>query len=259
MFQSSVPEQMTMSTQVNSLTETQVAASSSGKPQNTRRATKRTVTSTGIPNRPGAEYFDNLLWRIESRRTTRGNGFLVGLTGCDPYSGVSTVAANLAIRAADHGRGPVLLADCNFHRPTLDTLFRSTRTVGVADILAEQAAVDACVQPTPIAGLQLLPAGTTGCLQNLCVAPERIQQLVATLRQRFALVVVDLPAADHLGGTLLLVAALDAALLVIRSEHARAQNALQAVHRLADDRVPLMGTVLTNRHRELPNWLERLV
>jgi Mrp family chromosome partitioning ATPase len=151
----------------------------------------------------------------------------------------------------------VLLADCNFSFPSLHGLFRLKRTLGVADILANQATLDACVQPTPVAGLQLLPAGTTLRLQNLRVEPERVRQLASALRERFALVVADLPAAGQLGPAVLLANALDAALLVVRSERCRAHDAQQAVQRLTEDGVPLAGAVLTDRQRALPGWLEQ--
>jgi Mrp family chromosome partitioning ATPase len=253
-------QQDTITTETIGFAETRAAVSGAAQPHSATRPGAAGTGAANIASRPGAEYYDGLLWRIESRRPhDDATGFLLGFTSSDRRAGVTTVAANLAIRAADHGLGPVLLADCNFCHPTLHTLFRAKRTVGVADILANQATLDACVQSTPIAGLQLLPSGTTLRLQNLRVAPERIQELATALRDRFALVVADLPAASELGATLLLATALDAALLVVRSERCRAHSALQAVQHLSEDRVPLAGTVLTERHRDLPNWLERLV
>jgi Mrp family chromosome partitioning ATPase len=253
-------QQDTMTTDTIGLTETRVAVSGVGQPPSASRPGPTGTSATSIANRIGAEYYDSLLWRIEARRShDDATGFLLGFTSSDRRAGVSTVAANLAIRAADHGLGPVLLADCNFCHPTLHALFRLKRTVGMADILAGQATLDACVQPTPIAGLQLLPAGTSLRLQSLRVAPEWTCELMALLRERFSLVIADLPSADQLGATVLLAAALDAALLVVRSKRARPHSAVHAVQRLTEDRVPLIGSVLTERHRELPYWLERIL
>src|SRR5450755_1964631 len=78
------------------------------------------ASAATICQRPGAEYFDALLWRLFDRREdVDGVGYLLGVTGCARQSGVTTVTANLAIRAADHGLGPVLLVDANDHHPQL--------------------------------------------------------------------------------------------------------------------------------------------
>ena len=75
-----------------------------------------------VPRRRGADAYDTLLWRLqprlgESRVKSDGAGFLVGVTACDRKAGVSTVAANLAIRAADHQMRPVLLIDSACQQP----------------------------------------------------------------------------------------------------------------------------------------------
>jgi Mrp family chromosome partitioning ATPase len=260
MSNSTMSQHNTITTETIGLAETRVAISGPAPPRSASRAGAAGVGAAHVASRPGAAYYDGLLWRIESHRPhDDATGFLLGFTSSDRGEGVSTVAANLAIRAADHGLGPVLLADCNFSHPSLHKLFRLKRTLGVADILANQVTLDACVQPTPVAGLQLLPAGTSLRLQDLRTAPERIQELAATLRERFALVVADLSAARQLGVTMLFAAALDAALLVVRSERCRAHDAQQAVQRLTEDGVPLAGAVLTDRQRTLPVWLEQLL
>src|SRR3989304_4178616 len=65
-------------------------------------APQRALFQTGRPvlARPGADRYDALLWRLCACREDADNvGFLLGLTGCSRRSGVSTLAANLAIRA----------------------------------------------------------------------------------------------------------------------------------------------------------------
>src|SRR4029077_14299463 len=149
-----------------------------------------------VCQRPGAEYFDALLWRLFDRREDAdGVGYLLGVTGCARQSGVSTVAANLAIRAADHGLGPVLLVDANDHHPQLQRLFRAKIGAGLADVMAGQTALANAIQPTRVPGLQLLPLGTAGLIGRLRIDSARIEGLVAELRETYSLVLVDLPGA----------------------------------------------------------------
>ena len=119
--------------------------------------------ATSVPTvcqRPGAEYFDGLLWRLFDRREDAdGAGYLLGVTGCARQSGVSTVAANLAIRAADHGLGPVLLIDANDQHPQLQRLFGAKSGAGLADVLAGQALLATAVASDSCAGPAIAVAG----------------------------------------------------------------------------------------------------
>jgi Mrp family chromosome partitioning ATPase len=209
---------------------------------------------------PGAEYYDTLLWRIQSRLDSESRaGFLLGLTSCNRRAGVSTVAANLAIRAADHNLGPVLLADFNFHHPLLHSMLHSTRSMGLTDLIAGRAKLDDCIQSTSLPALSFLPLGDCEPLNRIRLTPEFVESFTAQLRLQYAIVVCDLPEAGQLGPAMFLASALDAALLVVRSQQVRRKWAQQAVRSLSADGVRLLGAVVTDRRRELPDWLECLL
>ena len=75
---------------------------------------------------------DALLWRLKARLESRSEGaHVVGITSCCPGSGVTTTIANLAIRAADHHLGPVLLIDANSLRPRQHRQFRLNPKTGL--------------------------------------------------------------------------------------------------------------------------------
>jgi Mrp family chromosome partitioning ATPase len=209
-----------------------------------------------VCQRPGADYFDALLWRLFDRREDAdGVGYLLGVTGCARQSGVTTVAANLAIRAADHGLGPVLLVDANDHHPQLHRVFGAKSRSGLADVLAGQAALAAAVLPTRVPGLQLLPLGIAGQLGRVRTDPSRVEGLVAELRETYSLVLVDLPGACQMSHSYWLAHALDGAVLVIRSERIGRNAATESMRRLAHDGIHVLGAVLTDQHTYLPSWL----
>jgi Mrp family chromosome partitioning ATPase len=215
--------------------------------------------ATSVPTvcqRPGAEYFDGLLWRLFDRREDAdGAGYLLGVTGCARQSGVSTVAANLAIRAADHGLGPVLLIDANDQHPQLQRLFGAKSGAGLADVLAGQALLATAAQATRVPGLQLLSLGTAGLISRLRTDPARIEALVAELREIYSLVLVDLPGACQMSHSPCLAHALDGAVLVIRSERIGRGVANECQRRLIHDGIHVLGAVLTDQHTYLPSWL----
>lgn len=209
-----------------------------------------------VHERLGAEYFDALLWRLfDHRQDDNGIGYLLGVTGCTRESGVSTVASNLAIRAADHGLGPVLLVDANLHHPQLHRLIGAKSGLGLADVLAGQTTIAATAQATRVPGLQILPHGTEGLLRRARVDSARMEGLVAELRETYSLVLVDLPGACQMGQSQWLAHALDGAVLVIRSERI-GWGVAQGCHRcLTQDGVHVVGAVLTDQHAYLPSWL----
>jgi protein-tyrosine kinase len=214
------------------------------------------ASAATVYQRPGAEYFDALLWRLFDRREDGdGVGYLLGVTGCARQSGVSTVTANLAIRAADHGLGPVLVIDANDQHPKLRHLFGGKAGLGVADVLAGNAPLAAAVQPTRVPGLQLLPLGTSGLLSRVRSDPGRTEGLIAELRETYSMVLVDLPGACQMSPTHSLAHALDGAVLVIRSERIGRGAANDCVRRLAHGGIRVLGAVLTDQHTYLPSWL----
>ena len=60
----------------------------------------------------GAGPFDELLCRLQAKRDRKSAGCaMIGLIGCEERAGVTTMAANLAVRASELGFGPVLLVE----------------------------------------------------------------------------------------------------------------------------------------------------
>jgi Mrp family chromosome partitioning ATPase len=213
-------------------------------------------TAATVYQRPGAEVFDALLWRLFDRqKDDDGVGYLLGVTGCVRESGVSTVASNLAIRAADHGLGPVLLIDANLHHPHLQKLIGAKSGLGLADVLAGQTTLAATAQATRVPGLQILPHGTDGLLGRVRVDSARMEGLVAELRETYSLVFVDLPGACQMGQSQWLAHVLDGAVLVIRSERVGRGIAQECHRRLTQGGIHVVGAVLTDQHTYVPSWL----
>lgn len=211
-----------------------------------------------VPRRRGAAYFDTILWRLRSRADeVNGTGHLVGVTGCTRRSGTSTVAANMAIRAADHGMTPTLLVDANFRHPRQRQLMRTRKGPGLAEILAGRASVAEAVQATQAAGLSVLAPGSRDVIERSAFDQDRLEALLKELRHEYRFVVFDLSEADDLNHGLLFAHRLDAALLVIRAEGVRRRGAESTASRLVADGVNLVGTVVTGQKRYTPHWLRR--
>lgn len=221
---------------------------------------RRDASDRPVPRRRGADAYDTLLWRLQPRLEDGrrdGAGFLVGLTSCDRRAGVSTVAANLAIRAADHQMRPVLLIDASSSQPTVARQFRLRGALGLADALAGQCSLRDAMHETAVDGLEVMPVGTAGLMDRVGLDHEIVESMLAGLRESHQMVVFDLPEASKLRHMLLVARQLDAAILTLRSEATSRSLVERTAIQMKADGVNLVGSVVCRRRQYVPNWLRR--
>ncbi len=218
--------------------------------------------SRPVPRRRGADAYDTLLWRLHPRLeevATRegGGGFLVGVTSCDRKAGTSTVAANLAIRAADHQMRPVLLIDGSSSQPSVARQFRLRDAMGFADALAGNCTLQEAVHETPVDGLEVMPVGTAGLMDRVGLDHQQVDAMLSGLRESHEMIVFDLPQAGELRHMLLVARRLDAAVLALRSEATQKATVERTAEQLRADGVNLVGTVVSRKRQYVPNWIRR--
>ena len=178
-------------------------------------------------------------WNIEKNRH-----LTLLITTPTPFAGQASIAANVAIAAAQSGT-PVILVDADVRNPGLEQRFGVGPQAGLSDLL-EQAEITpqqvaACLQPTFIPCLRLLSAGSrsgpTTLLQltKLEAAFASIHALLA--EETTPSIVLFHSPAVQLGADASIIAALvDQTLLVIgknrttRAQAKRAQDQLERVH-----------------------------
>lgn len=218
----------------------------------------RLPTSGGMaPRRRGADYYDTILWRVLPRESPLGQGFVLGLTSAGSRAGVTTVAANLAIRAADHRVSPVLLIDANLARPQVERSFRLHGAPGLTELLAGECGLDESIHASDVDDLSIMPLGASSLVDRARVDQQGIAALMTELRGEFATIVIDLPSSADMRHSLLLAQEADAALLVVRCDGTASGAAKNAIHRLRGDGVNLVGSVVTQQKKYTPRWFQR--
>jgi Mrp family chromosome partitioning ATPase len=201
--------------------------------------------------------YDILLGRLLRQLDDHGSASFVGLTSTRRRAGVSTIAANIAIRAADFQAGPVLLVEANTAHPRQRRRLRARKGPGLVDMLGTGISLDKTIVKTRVSGLSLLGPGRESTMAPLAVMRESIEGLVQELRERFALVVFDLPASQSLSNWTPLVQALDEVLLVVASEVTTRGEIHQLQNQCEVDNITITGSIL-NRHRTYtPRLLRR--
>ncbi|HOJ14349.1 MAG TPA: CpsD/CapB family tyrosine-protein kinase [Deltaproteobacteria bacterium] len=83
---------------------------------------------------------------------------VIMVTSALPGEGKTLIASNLAVAIAKGEDQRVLLVDCDLRKPSLNDVFKFSRSKGVSEILQGRAEIAECIISTPIDKLAILPA-----------------------------------------------------------------------------------------------------
>jgi capsular exopolysaccharide synthesis family protein len=192
----------------------------------------------------------------ESRNGARPPN-VIAFTSCYPGEGVSTVASNLALTSAHHGRGRVVLVDANFRRPSVHRVFGASLSPGMADVGRHPLDPRALVQPSSVANLHLVCAGSSEVDLPQVYHSKEFYNLLGSLRRECSLVLFDTPALSEAGSTHCLASRVDGMVLVLEAERVRWQAAERAKQQLVEAGANLLGVILNKRQLPIPRWLYR--
>ena len=117
---------------------------------------------------------------------------LVSVTSPESGDGKTTVAASLARAFAGQGHRTVLV-DADIRRGDLHRLLKCGRSPGLTDCLAGSATLSEVLQAPDGAGFAFVGSGTRMRGGPELLGSPAMAQLVAELRSRFAVVIVDTP------------------------------------------------------------------
>ena len=174
--------------------------------------------------------------------------------------GASTVATDLALCAAG-GEGEehtdVLLVDTNFRTTSLHEVFGTSGTEGLVDVIRDGGALEEFVRPTGHPHLYLLTCGGVAHDPARLLGSQKMQALLAQLRDRFDLVILDGAPVASYSDTAVLGRYVDGVVLVVRAGKTRYEVAQQSRIALEQAGVPLLGVVLNCRRYDIPGLLYR--
>jgi Mrp family chromosome partitioning ATPase len=165
------------------------------------------------------------------------------LTGLAPRAGTTTVVLNLAVSGCRQHQQHLVVVDANRIRPAVAQRLGLGDALGLAEVLEGKVALEKAVQATLQPGLSVLPAGAA--TQDTLWSPEAMRWMLAWLRQRFDVVLVDAPSAD--GKELCsLIPAVDAVYLVVDSGEAEQPQVRALTRAIAQMGSRFGGTIVTH-------------
>jgi Mrp family chromosome partitioning ATPase len=187
---------------------------------------------------------------------------ILGVTSAIAGEGKTTVASGLATALAEDGAllgfgrkpGTILLVQCNAGSLPDDPRLALRLGPGLIEVLRGESELDGAIQEGGVERLAVLPLGEPAHNFPLAIRTAALPDVIAQLRSRYGLIVLDLPAVLNSTDTQVLARLADQLILVVRAEVTPAKLVKQALDELGEERV--LGMVLNDSRPDLPPWLE---
>ncbi|MFV2011838.1 MULTISPECIES: polysaccharide biosynthesis tyrosine autokinase [unclassified Micromonospora] len=165
------------------------------------------------------------------------------VTSAMPEEGKTTTAANLALTFAEAGNS-VLLVEADLRRPQAASYLNMEGAVGLTNVLAGQAELDDVLQPWGDSGMTLLPSGFIPPNPSELLGSQQMADLLATLRSRFDVVIVDTAPLAPVTDAAPIAAQVDGVIVVGRCAKTTETHLRTAVAALRAVDARLLGCVL---------------
>ncbi len=175
------------------------------------------------------------------RRSRRVRVILV--TSPRPGDGKSTTTSNLAIALAQAGRR-VLLIDSDLRRPSQDRLHGLQCDRGLANLLGGPGSLVDVVQPSAVAGLDILGVGAVPPNPAELLMSPRLVEVLDEARGAYDVVLIDSSPLLAVTDPTILGAVTDSILLVARLGSTSQKDARRSVAMLQDLGIPVLGLVI---------------
>lgn len=166
-------------------------------------------------------------------------------TSTSADEGKSTTLANLAITLAQAGHHTILV-DCDLRRPSLHKLFGVSNEQGLTTMVLNSSTAAPPFQPTMTENLVLLPSGPLPPNASELLGSQRMQEVLAALKERAEYVLLDTPPIIAVTDAAVIAPQADGVILVINAGRTKRDLARRAKTMLEKVGANILGVVLNN-------------
>jgi capsular exopolysaccharide synthesis family protein len=159
--------------------------------------------------------------------------------------GKSLTVFNLAYCFAEMG-DRTLVIDSDLHRPRQHRILGIGNRPGLANYLVGETPLDDVIRDTKVPNLHMIPSGKLQSGVHGLLASEKMQALVALLKERYDIVLLDSPPIIGVSDASLLVRYVDGVLLVIQHRKYPRAVSSRAKDMVVNVGANLLGVVLNN-------------
>jgi protein-tyrosine kinase len=169
----------------------------------------------------------------------------LAIAGINSGDGTSLLAANLAVVFSQLGE-QTLLVDANLRAPRQHTIFNLDGDLGLAEVLAGRAGMEALANVDSLVDLSLLPAGSAVPNSQELINRSGFTVMNETLSERFDIILYDTPAFASASDALTITARAGGVLLVVRKDHTRVADLTAFGDQVRRMGAEVVGTVLVS-------------
>lgn len=198
------------------------------------------------PHEAPMEEFRTLRTRLNHMKTLQPIHTVV-VTSPSPAEGKSLTAANLALAQSHLAGNNTLLADFDFRRPVVHTLFGIDRSPGMTDYLLGKCELHEAIRRVAGTDLYIMPAGEAVINPLELLNLREVKLLLDRLPALFQWIIMDSPPLLFAADANLLSTMSHGALLVVRIGHTTIDSVTRAVQSLCDNNV--LGIVVNGARR----------
>jgi capsular exopolysaccharide synthesis family protein len=193
---------------------------------------------------PDAEAYRILRTNIEFNRKNPEDNSLTVVSG-GAGEGKSTTLVNLAYICAQGGY-TTLMIDADLRRPRLHTFFDINNSVGLTNYLTTELMLEDVILQTPVDNLFFMPSGILPADAAGILNSRRMSELIADVKQRFDLVLVDSPPILGVSDASVLASEVDLTMIVVQHRKLPRNMLLRVKQSVENVGGHVIGVVLNN-------------
>jgi capsular exopolysaccharide synthesis family protein len=201
-----------------------------------RTAVDSLLIDASRPHEAPMEEFRTLRTRLNHMKSLQPIHSLV-VTSPSPAEGKSLVAANLALAQSHLAGNVTLLADFDFRRPVVHTMFGLDRSPGLTDYLLGKHTLQQIIKRVAGTNLYVLPAGEAVINPLELLNLREVKLLLDRLPTLFHWIIIDSPPLLFAADANLLATMTHGTLLVVRIGHTTIDSVTRAMQSLCNNNV----------------------
>lgn len=179
----------------------------------------------------------------------------VVFAGTEPGNGSSWMCARAAELLSTQVRGSVCIVDANLRDPGQHEVFGIPNHHGLSDALKYTEPIGHFISNLSRPNLYLMSSGSSTENWQALVSSERMRFRMTELRNSFDYVLIDAAAISLCNDGVVLGAAADGVVLVLKANSSRRESAKRALHELQSAKATVLGAVLNQRTFPIPDSL----
>lgn len=200
------------------------------------------LITLALPSSAISEQFRTLRTNIQFSMVDK-NLKALSIVSAAPNAGKSTVSANLAVTFASQGTR-VLIADCDFRRPTVHKNFSLPNTQGMTSLLTDRTgSIEDYIQTTKMDNLSVLTSGPIPPNPAELLSSKRMMKLEKEVESMFDLVIYDTPPLLGFADAQIIAGRVDGVIFVVNHGIAMKDDVLRASESLKMVNANVLGAV----------------